>query len=107
MDSCALRIEDPLNTFVALRKDMENRDAGGRTRTTSIVREVHKAGVCKANCLQEEHTWQSESGARLEQTDGGLDNGYVFGIRQRRKISVNISTGRRWMLEGVNIRGRS
>ena len=64
---------------------------------TSMVKVVHKAGVCSATRLQEEHTWQSKSGARLEQTDGRLDKGNVLGIRQNRKISANISTGRRWM----------
>ena len=41
---------------------------------TSIVREVPKAGVCRASYLQEEHTLKSKSGARLERTDGGLYN---------------------------------
>ena len=40
MDSCALRIEDPLNTFVALKKDMENRDAEKRTRKTRVAKQV-------------------------------------------------------------------
>ena len=79
----ALGRENQLDTASLCRSGTTRVSSG----TTSMVREVHKAGVCRAKCLQEEHKWQSKSGASLEQ-DSGLNIGPIFGIRQNIEISV-------------------